>query len=336
MTNILVRHFAILCITALTACGGSGSNPVTGGNSDDGVVDTPGDDPSTTDASFLFNTSKNLVANSFVFNPGDTPGTGTISINNLPFDGVSSEGGAYTPTPGVTLPNGTLYQNNPQFNPTLGRIEDQYYAVVLTSDDDLGTLVGTVATNVYADATQSFGGAYASRTNRGLPPSQAATYAYTGEYVGLRIIRQAAQTGQPRDPQFNAVQVTTGNAILQVDIQDLDGGGSMRGDIVGRQLFDTNGNLLGNLGGIQLVISGFDPDTLTTTNGLAVTQNTNRSIAQDGEWTGLIAGPNGEEVAGYILLEGPISDIDPSYVDAENSLSFPVTGRETGGFIASR
>ena len=321
-----VKAVGILSIFALVACGGSGSNPVTGGDSDDGVVTDPGADPnvSLTDAAFLFDTSKNLVANSFVFTPGATPGTGTISINNLPFDGVSSQGGAYNPRPGVVLPSGAVYQNTPN-NPA----EDQYYAVVLTSaPGGTGALVGAVATNRYVEF--GYGGAYASRpTGSGLPPTRPATYQYTGSYNGIRVIRQNEAVGAT-----NGIQLTTGDAEVNIDLQDFDLTGAIRGQIINRQLFDLNGNPIGNLGRVELVITDLDPATLQTTGGTTINVNSDSTAAQTGTWTGLVSGPNGEEVAGFLIVEGDLADTDPNF--DTNTAREVVTGRETGGFIVAR
>lgn len=325
--NSAAKAFGILSISTLIACGGpgsSGSNPVTGPATEaDNVTDTTDPNANSVDDAFLFDTSRNLVANSFVFNPGTTPGTGTISINNLPFDGVSSQGGEYTLRPGVVLPSGEVYQNSPVGN------EDQYYAVVLTSPTGSGTLVGAVATNVYLDETQSYGGAYASRTSRGLPATQPQAYQYTGSYNGIRVIRQNETTSPNND-----IQLTTGQAQVNIDLQDFDLTGAIRGDIINRQLFDINGNSLGTLGRVELIITDLDPSNLQTTNGTTANLNSNRTVAQTGEWTGLVAGPNGEEVAGFLLIQGALPDTDPSYeTDTARAV---VTGREVGGFIATR
>ncbi|SDW26679.1 hypothetical protein [Litoreibacter albidus] len=333
--NTAVKAFGILSITAMVACGGSGSNPVTGGDSDDDVVTDPGTDPnaSLTNAAFLFDPSKNLVANRFDFTPGATPGTGTITINNLPFDGVSSEGGAYTPRPGVVLPNGEVYQNTPNSS-----AEDQYYAVVLTSPTTgTGALVGAVATNAYRGS--GYGGAYASRPEGAkLPPTQAATYQYTGTYNGIRVLRQQEDIGAT-----NAIQLTTGKAEINIDLQDFDLTGAIRGQIIDRRLFDLDGNEISvagrGLGRIGLVITNLNPDTLMTesdsTNpGTTNTRNLDNSFAQTGTWNGMVSGPNGEEVAGFLVVEGQLSDFDPNY-DSDTTRD-PVTGRETGGFITSR
>ncbi|RLJ60244.1 hypothetical protein BCF46_0442 [Litoreibacter meonggei] len=316
-----VKALGLLSISALIACGGSGSNPLTGGAADDGVITDPGTDPSTTDAAFLFDSGKNLVANSFIFTPGTTPGTGTISINNLPFDGVSSQGGAYTPRAGVTLPSGEVYQNTPS-----SAAEDPYFAVVLTSPNGTGALVGAVATNVYAGS--GYGGAYASRTSRGLPATRPQAYIYNGSYNGIRVLRQAV-AGSPN----NTIQLTTGNAQVNIDLQDFDSG-SIRGLVTGRRLYDLNGNFISNMDSFELVIADLDPVTLTTIDGVTNTANSTGLRAQTGTWTGLVSGPNGEEVVGFVLLEGSISDRDPSF---DTNLANPVvTGRETGGFIATR
>lgn len=315
------RIFGILSVGFLAACGGSGSNPITGA-SDDGVVTDPGTDPSTVNEAFLFDTGKFLTANQFTYTPGATAGSGSIRINNLPFDGVSSQGGSYTPRAGVTLPNGFVFENTP------GAGEDQYLAVILTSPTGgTGALVGAVATNVYSGF--GYGGAYANRTSSGLPATRPLAYRYNGSYNGIRVIRQVGGGN-------NGMQLTTGRAEIDIDLQDLDLVGSIRGFILDRVLYDQNGNALTAPGGIppiELVLTDIVNANRTTTGGTTRTTNIDGSDAQTGTWTGFLSGPNGEEVVGYLLLDsGGVSDRDPNHGGAGPE----VIGRETGGFIAAR
>jgi hypothetical protein len=315
-----VKAFGILSISALVACGGGGSNPVTGGDSDDDVVNDAGTDPNVglTDAAFLFDESRFLTANQFTFTPGATPGTGTIRINNLPFDNVSSEGGNYNPRAGVVLPNGTVYDN-------AGNGGIPYLAVVLVSPSGTGALVGAVGTDFYSGF--GYGGAYASRPSAGTPESRTAFYRYNGDYNGIRVIRETGGGAAT-----NTIQLTTGDVAFQVDLQDVDVNGRIRADITGRELFDANGVKIGDLSRLELIETGIDFATATSIDGTTRTLNADGSNAQTGTWEGLFSGPDGEEIVGYVVVEGTLSDLDPSLVAAVDPAN--VTGREVGGFIA--
>ncbi len=316
---MIARLIGLIGVVLLIGCDSSGTNPVTGGPNSDDTPDTT-TDPNTQSANttFLFDPARFLTANQFTFTPGATPGTGTIQINNLPFDNVSSQGGAYTPTAGVVLPNGEVYDNA-----TAGG--DAYLAVVLQSPTGSGALIGAVGTNVYSGF--GYGGAYASRPSAGLPPTRTAAYVYNGQYNGIRVVRQ---TGGPN----NAIQLVTGNASVQVDLQDFDLTGAIRGFITGRQLFAADGTPLGALTGLELVISDIDNATLTTTNGTTRTVNADGTDAQTGTWEGLFSGPNGEEIVGLVIVEGNLPDTDPNFAGA--GAPNPTTGREVGGFIVQR
>lgn len=304
-----MKRFLIMAGLALglTACGNG--SPFTSPN-----TVTPGDPNTEVNKRYLFDTAKNLTANQFTYDAG----ANTIVINNLPFDGVSSSGGSYTPSAPATLPNGALmYQNTP------GAGEDQYYAVVYLSPDGTGALIGAVGTNAYRGF--GYGGAYAERPSSGLPASRAAAYSYTGNYVGIRVLRQDT-TGAA-----NAIQYTTGTANITVDLQNLDAGGSIKGSISGRQVYATNGVLVGNLSPILLNQTSIDTTNNRTKDAVADTLKNDGNQAQSGKWEGNFSGPAGEEIVGFVLVEGAISDGDTGY-DAANA----VNGRETGGFIVKK
>jgi len=291
----------------LTACGNG--SPFTSPN-----TVAPGDPNTEVNKRYLFDTAKNLTANQFTYDAT----ANTIVINNLPFDGVSSNGGSYTPSTPATLPNGALmYQNTP------GAGEDQYYAVVYVSPDGTGALIGAVGTNAYRKF--GYGGAYAERPSSGLPPTRAAAYSYTGNYVGIRVLRQDT-TGTA-----DGIQYTTGNANITVDLQNLDAGGSIKGTITGRQVYSTGGVLAGSLSSIILNQTSIDTTTNRTKAAVADTLKNDGTQAQVGTWEGSFSGPAGQEIVGFVLVEGAISDGDKGY-DATNA----VNGRETGGFIVKR
>ena len=299
----------ILLTTALSAgliaCGDG--NPFDTNN-----VNNNAADPNTNaNKRFLFDTGRFLTANQFTYDAT----ADTIQINNLPFDGVSASGGAYTRQAAVVLPNGAqVYQNSP------GTGEDTYVAVIVRNGTT-GTLAGAVGTNAYRGF--GYGGAYAERPSSGLPATRPAAYSYTGNYAGVRVIRQDV-TGAA-----DALQLTTGTAGITVDLQNLDNGGSIKGRVTGRQLWDTNGNLIGAMDTILLNETTIDTtNNRTNDNATADTLNADGTQAQVGTWEGNFSGPNGEEIVGYVVIEGQISDRDPSH-DATNT----VEGREIGGFI---
>lgn len=305
-------YLAAALAAGLVACGDG--NPFT-------TVTTPDPtaDPSTTNEQFIFDTSKNLIANEFTFNAA----TNTIRINNLPFDGNSSSGGSFNAA-GVVLPNGAqVYANTP------GTGEDQYYAVVLQSGTTTA-LVGAVGTQVYEDF--GYGGAYASRPSSALPTARPATYRYNGTYAGIRVL-----AGEGNDIQF-----VNGDARIDVDLQNIEAGGSMRGFIVNRVARDETNTVIGNLRPIELVIGAID-STNNSSNGVA--RNTNgtspNTPAQTGTWEGYFSGPGGAEVVGLLVIEGTLptgpSPANPAIPpDPSQNATNGVTGREIGGFITTQ
>ncbi len=325
------RIFGTLSIIALAACGGGGSNPVTGA-SDDGVVNAdPGTIPDpnnqSTNTSFIFDQARQLTANQFTYQPGATPADDTIVVNNLPFDNVSAEDGTYTPRAlDVLLPNGQVFDN-------AGAGADLSYLAVVQVSGTTGALIGVVGTDGYASF--GYGGAFASRDSGGLPPDTSIAYRYTGTYNGVRVIRQV---GEGAIADNNTIQLTTGNATILVDLRDLDVGGAVVGSITGRRLYDADGNDLGALSGIGLAENITAPSILTADNSIAEsgaqTNNGDGTVAQTGTYSGLFSGPNGEEIVGLLVIEGDLPDSDPNFDPVDGNAA--VTGREVGGFIASR
>ena len=76
-------------------------NPIGRVSSDDGTATDPGTDPSTENRSFLFDPVRNIIANQFMFTPGETPADDRAVVNNLPSNGVGSDGNFYSPRAGV-------------------------------------------------------------------------------------------------------------------------------------------------------------------------------------------------------------------------------------------
>ncbi|MBI1416399.1 MAG: hypothetical protein GC146_04175 [Limimaricola sp.] len=261
---------------------------------------------------YLWDTGRFLMANQFTYNSN----TNTLVINNLPFDGVSSQGGAYQES--AILPNGAqIFANSPN------AAEDQYLAVIYRSPNGTNSLVGAVGTSAYFG--YGYGGAYAGRTSSSLPASRTAAYQYKGAYAGVVVNRQDT-TGAS-----NGVYATDGLATINVDLQDIDTGGSIKGNVTGRHIYDENGTLLGNLSPIVLNETTIDTTTNRTGDATATTYNLDTTAAQSGSWEGSFTGPNGQEIVGFLVVEGATPTADSTY-DAVHA----VKGREVGAFIATQ
>lgn len=308
--------FTASAFAVLAACNGDGINPLFAEREDGTIENLQEGDNTTTDNRFLYDTNRSLTLNEFAYDET----TDTVTVNNLPFDGNDTTGPGYTNS-GVTLPNGAeIFVNAPN------AAEDQYYAVVLRTPAGQNSLVGVLATNAWADP--GYGGAFASRESSGLPPAQPSTYIYTGDYAGLRVIRQGGGGAA-----YNAVQTVYGDARIDVDVLDLDDGGTVRGRVSNRFVCDLAGANCLALNDVIMATNTGDPnDTNALNDGVAINRHNNSDTAQSGEWYAYFSGPNGEEIVGYIVIEGQLADNDPFYLD-EDEL---VTGREIGGFIGTR
>jgi len=302
--------FGSVAMLLLVACGGS-ENPFFSVDRNDGEDDVDTSPPPTTsNEQLLFDAASNLTANSFVYDDV----TDTIVINNLPFDNVDEDGGEYAIRAGVTLPDGNVVYESPS-----GPGFFDYFAVLVDSPSGL-VLAGAVATGNFAGF--GYGGAFARRTSSGLAPEQPASYVYTGDYAGIRITDEGGGNDD--------VQLVSGDLSLEVDLQDLDAGGSATGFITGRSVVDVDGNALGTLSSLILNVATVDDTNNDMSDGTATIFDSTGAEAQGGTWYGMFAGPAGEEVVGYVIVEGNAADNDLIIGDTG------VAVRETGVFQGVR
>ena len=245
----------------------------------------------TTAPGVVFGTDLNedLTMNALVYDDKGTadPSDDTLIINNLPFDNSDAQGGEYTRT--AALPNGFDRYESP-LNGTPG--ERQYFAVFRRS---AFAQAAAVATGDYIDF--GFGGATAQQVGAaGVPAARPATYTFSGEYAGLRITTDA---GGADDVEF-----VTGDAELYVDILDFDINGAVEGIIDNRQLYASDGTFLGTLGDyLSLATADVDFTNATINSSEAFGLEGTEQLT-NGNWQGVFAGPNGEEIAGIVVLEG--------------------------------
>lgn len=243
-----------------------------------------------------------------------------VVLNNLPFDGDNTYARNAVASNGLGGAGSSfdVYEN-------VGGTSN-YYAVFRRSGNGYSQ-VGAVGTDRYVSF--GFGGVAAQRiSGDGSLPSGNSQYVFTGEYAAVRTII---------DPTTGSeVQYVAGTAEIEVDIQDFDTTGAVEGVIVDRVFFDNNGVRISGLDGVDFISLAtadinFDNWTIASSTATAFDLTTGAAGAS-GSWQGLFAGPNGEEVAGIVVVSGtgPIG-IDPATGDL-----IEVQVRETGGFIATR
>lgn len=318
---------ALAAASALAACDGgnpNASSQFTGvGTGAQPLVDEPeatetGDTtaPVATDK-YGSDFNSELTMNDVDFDPA----TGELVLNNMPFDGPDNVYARDAAGSAALALGGTAFD---AYRNAAG--PSNYYAVFRLSDAGFAQ-VAAAGTDRYV--TFGFGGAGAERidgTGNGALPAANDQYIFNGEYAAVRTII---------DPDNGtAVQYVSGTAQIDVDIEDFDDIGAVEGIIVNRRFFDANGVEfvdIRNVDFISLATAEINFDTWSINSSTASVIQAGDSNAS-GNWQGLFAGPNGEEVAGIVFVEGtgPIG-LDPATGDF-----IEVSVRETGGFVAAR
>ena len=270
----------------LSACGGTAPF---------GVDDDPDTEAGSSSVYFTEN-NDTLTLNNVTYDPD----TDTLTLNNIPFDDPEN---AYDRIRTEAFNNGfDAYDSNPE----RGTNELQYFAVFRRSDSG-ESQVAAAGTNSYVDF--GYGGAGAQRLGNkpNLPTS--GIYSYNGEYAAVRTTRDGTNDG---------VTFVTGDARLRVDFDDFDIDGAAGGSISNRQVYTTDGTLIGNLDGfISLADTTIDFDNSSLGSSTATEfDGAGDSTGASGNWQGVFAGTEGAEIAGIVFVEG--SGV-----------------REVGGFIAT-
>jgi len=282
----MIRPFIAMTVAVwLSGCGDG--NPFT-----DTEEDAPDVDPGNV---YLDDPDARLVVN----NIGYDATTDQVIINNIPFDDANNRYDRIT----------TEAFNNSfdayESSPTPGSNELQYFAVFRQTGN---SQVAAAGTNRYIDF--GYGGAGAQRlSGRPLLPSTG-IYSYNGEYAAVRTTL-APDTG-------NTLEYVTGSVALSVDFDDFDETGAVGGVISNRTLYDTTGAPLGTLAGfISLQDTDIDFTNQTIQQAEATAVDGTGAVVGTGDWSGIFAGPNGEEIAGIVFVDS-------------------ATVREVGGLIANR
>jgi len=216
-----------------------------------------------------------------------------LIINNLPFDGPD---GVYDDVAGARTVNASgqvtdIFQNTE----TVINGEMQYYAVFVQSD--------------YLDATSAagrnwanfgFAGANLNRTEYATPAASQTSYEYLGVYAATRTYNERG-----------GIELIRGDARLLLDVDDTDPLEGLQGTVVGaitnRTRDPIGDTMAGVLPDISLISVNFNTDTGLWEDGTALTYY-DGNVRDTGTHEGLIAGPNAEELGGYVIMEG-VADI---------------------------
>lgn len=296
-----VRVPAILGVMAFVAgCGGS-----PWADEDQGEGDTSGA------AVYGASMNEDLTMDSMVYDPE----TDEIVVNNIPFDGATAENGQarYARAGALGTSSFARYEN------VAGQMA--YFAVFRRSDSG-AVEAGAFGTSSYIDF--GIGGAGARRSTETVNLPSTGEYTFTGEYAAVRVYENAV--GAPSLPHY-----VTGDVTIALDFGDFDATGAIVGVIDNRTLYDNDGSEIGPMDDfVSLAMSEIDLETGKITDGVAkgVSLATTEELTS-GQWSAILGGDGGTEIAGILVLEGDATD-----PPADGSDPFQV--RETGVLIATR
>ncbi|MGL5012445.1 MAG: hypothetical protein ACRC6I_21460, partial [Paracoccaceae bacterium] len=265
-------------------CGGP--NPFIGDDTDEtpGTVD-PTDPNVSVNNQFLFDRARNLTLNRVTYDAT----ANQLVINNLPFDGPA---GVYTEVSSSVTNGVTRGVYESQQTPTTGIVK--YYAMFVRGDYLEAT---TAAGRDWGDF--GYAGANVNRDVFRFPAS--GEYVYRGIYGGTRTFSERG-----------GIELVTGNIELLLDVDDLDPSGGIQGAIVGT----VTGRVRiapGSIGGgalpdISLKLVSFNTQTGVWEAGEVETSRPDGTVRDTGTHEGIMGGPNGEELGGYLVMEG-VADV---------------------------
>jgi hypothetical protein len=280
---------AIVGLAALSGCL-DGTNPF--------MVDSPDgtgseqldeNDPNTdVNNQFLYDPDRGLTMNAVQYDAANDE----LVINNLPFDGPD---GRYDNIAGTTSTDANgitsgVYESRQ--TATTGLVK--HYAVFVRGD-----YLEATAANSRDWFGFGYGGANINRSDFGLP-SGIGEYVYRGVYGGARTFDNGG-----------GIELTAGDATLILDVLDFDPiegiQGAIAGDITNHVALAEDGTtVVDNLPDVILAVVSFSTDQGVFEGGEATTAlPVSGGVADTGSYEGIFGGPDGEEIGGYTVLEGP-------------------------------
>lgn len=285
---------------SLVACGDTvGSYLETPGNTDSEIDATHPDKligASPDNEKYAFNVKEGLVANNITSDSDKD----MLRITNLPHDADPDEDDHY----GVASYERTrnlasgwgLYENVGRGKRNLRNKRVAHYRAVYKASDSGNTEGGAVASTTTGKA-----GLGIKRNVIPVDLPVEGIVKYTGTYGATREI---TNTTTPKE------DIVIGNAEMDIDFNNLDVSGDVVGVIRDRAVYDAeSGALLGTLDDVSLTEGRMDREDATIKDGVAGTADGTMS----GNWEGVLAGRNGEEIAAYVVMDGKAgsaSDVD--------------------------
>lgn len=275
---------ALAAVCLLAACGG---NPFIV-EDDDGTPLDPEDPNVSVNSKFAWDPGEDLTMNAVTYDRANDE----LVINNLPFDGPE---GRYDNR--FTMANGAGVYESRQ-TPTTGLVK--HYAVFIESEAMQATAAAGANWIQYGNA-----GANINRDSFSLPTG-VGEYVYVGAYAANRTFDQRS-----------GIELVSGSVELLVDVLDFDPVEGIQGDIVGTVFDRTRVGLNGadgrDLPDIFLAEVSFDNAQGTfgdPVEGVSAGGSVSTFSPLDGdEWSngtysGLFGGAAGQELGGYLVMEG--------------------------------
>ncbi len=276
---------ALAAVLLVAACGG---NPFLLEDQTETPTDLDPQDPNIVSVNnkFAWDPKNDLTMNAVTYDRANNQ----LVINNLPFDGPD---GRYDNV--FTMVNGARAYAS-RATATTGKIK--HYAVFIESDFMQATAAAGVNWVQYGNA-----GANINRSAFRLPTD--GEYVYAGTYAANRTFDSRS-----------GIELVSGDVELLVDVSDFDPVNGIQGDIIGRvynrtRVDLTTGAAYGDaLPQISLVEVSFNTEFGTFGDedegslGEVVTATPSGGLWSEGTYGGLFGGPVGEELGGYLVMEG--------------------------------
>ncbi len=281
------------------------------------------------------------TGNGYAENITYNPATDTFSVDNLAFDGDNIyRRGALVANLGANN-EFQVYESLPVVNdPLTGNPIRQLPHRLLAGFSSSGeTEFAIVRTGAYTD--YGFGG-FIMKRNADVSLPTTGQAGYTGAYAGIQDFSGAS-----------GLRYVSGTVRIAFDFDDFNDGDANYGFVEDRQVFDINGNNITsnviasinaefNEGGnpannvTELPVLSFyiGPETVDANGEIRGLLDSNlvdftgdqptRVVFESGNYYGIIAGDNANEIVGIIVVESDTPGVDG------------ITTRETGGFIVYR
>jgi len=321
------------------AAGCNGTNPLT--NPDDGSGGGGGGGgstpPPTTDvgsgAARINEDADLYTVSQFAYDPG----TDTLTVRGLPFDGAD----AYQRDATITLGPNAARRQFAVYKADPTTLTDPYDGGTITQDNYIAVRGEHASgrsrvTVVRSGAYYEYGyGAWEIERDSGvtLPSSSGAPATgqanYEGNYAGLRTFQ--GNTG---------IELTDGDMVIEIDFSRLGDRGAVRGAVTNRNAYDESGTLVTALPNIVWVVEPYSISANGRIDGANIMRYIPTGSAApevfEGTYTALMLGDDAEEIVGTLRItsNGRITGVTGGTYDVETEVH--QSTEEVGGFVLER